>query len=161
MLETAGDLKDRWRFIAKSVKNLVLYDLPKNTKFGLVTFSNTTNIDVPLTVLDQATRQEKCALFDLICNYFFHIRSRISDIVPDKYRLSESYLKCVECGLRAVLNNFDTMLYSTHIILVTSNDTISDTISSDIMDYINSYQVPDHYKYVFLFLELKIRFPQK
>ena len=83
MLETAGDLKDRWRFIAKSVKNLVLYDLPKNTKFGLVTFSNTTNIDVPLTVLDQATRQEKSALFDLICKHFFKYVSETSLSYPN------------------------------------------------------------------------------
>ena len=68
LLETASRLQinDQWRYIAKAVKNLILYQLPENTMFSLVTFSDTTNVNVPMTRLDSGTRP------------------RVADIVPNK-----------------------------------------------------------------------------
>ena len=121
LLETASTLQenDQWRYIAKTVKNLILYQLPENTMFSLITFSDTTNVEVPMTRLDSGTR------------------SRVADIVPDKYRLSSSKDTCVECGLTRVFNSLHDLISSTHVILITSNTSISNVISEDILEYVD------------------------
>ena len=123
VLETAKTLEQRgqWKFLAKAVKNLILHDLPENSEVGLVTFSSSGRIEVPLTKMDAVTRP------------------RVADIVPDKYRLASTDLRCVECGLETALRMSEVA--PSHLLLITSNDSLSHVISEAVMSYLDTRPV--------------------
>ena len=118
VMETAETLRGQWKFLAKAVKNLILHNLPEGSEVGLVTFSSSGRIEFPLTKLDAVTR------------------ARVADIVPDKYRLASTDLRCVECGLETALRLAEAA--PSHLLLITSNDTNGHVITQAVMDYLNT-----------------------
>ena len=125
LLDTSAamDDNDGWKYLAKAVKKMIMYDLPDQARLGLVTFSEVSKVEAQLTRLSERTRP------------------RLADVVPDKYRLSSSRVACVETGLRRVITSTDTLLAETHVILVTANNSLGAGISEDIETYLEHQQV--------------------
>ena len=121
LLETSAVMleNDMWRYVAKSVKNMILHDIRDNTRLGLVTFSNLTHVDVDLTPVTTGVT-----------------RSQVADIVPDQYRVSRSMVRCVETGVRRILSNMVKINTNTHIVIITSNNSISHGVSDDIREFL-------------------------
>ena len=123
VLETAEtiELQGHWKFLAKAVKNLILYDLSDDTQVGLVTFSSSGRVEVPLTRLEPGTRP------------------RVADIVPDKYRLASTDIRCVECGLKMALDMVGAA--PGHLVLITSNVSLSHVVSEAITEFVDTRPV--------------------
>ena len=125
LLEASVTMNDNdgWKFLAKAVKKVILYDLPDTARVGLVTFSEVASVLVAATSLTATSRP------------------LLADLIPDKYRLSHTKLASVESGLREVIRTTNTVLAQTKIILITANNTPGDLVSQDILQYLEQHQV--------------------
>ena len=125
LLETSATMNegDGWKFLAKALKKLILYDLPDSARVGLVTFSEVSSLLVAATSLSPLSRPG------------------LADLVPDKYRLAHSRLASLESGLREVIRTTNTLLAQTNIIIITANNTVGNIVSEDILKYLEQQQV--------------------
>ncbi|XP_023322603.1 calcium-activated chloride channel regulator family member 3 [Eurytemora carolleeae] len=69
VLETSSSMgeDEDWKWIQKVAHKLIRYDLPSSIEVGVVSFSNESKVEYPLTKLESA-------------------RGKLADSVPDKYR---------------------------------------------------------------------------
>ena len=129
VLETTASMADNddWKFINKAAHKLIKYDLPDSTRLGVVSFSNKSKLEAPLTTIQGS-------------------RGHLADIIPDKYRLAreEDSGRCVLCGINMAMTEvLGEHKEGAHIIIVTraGPDTLSDTDKVAIREYIEYYQV--------------------
>ena len=100
VLETSASMVEDWGSISKAVKELVRYQLPDSSLIALVTFSNKSRIEAPLTRVGGN-------------------RHYLADSVPDKYRLAELHHSCVLCGLNSALDALGSNKEGGNVILAT------------------------------------------
>ena len=129
VLETTASMTkdDDWKFINKAAHKLIKYDLPDSTRLGVVSFSNRSKLEAPLTTIRGS-------------------RGHLADIIPDKYRLNgpEDTGRCVLCGINMAMTEvLGDQKEGAHLILVTrgGEDTLADTDMVAINEYIEYYQV--------------------
>ena len=81
LLETSSSMADNddWKFINKAVQKLIRYDLPDSALLAVITFSNQSKLEVPLTRVGGS-------------------RNHLADAIPDKYRLDKGEERCVLCA---------------------------------------------------------------
>ena len=132
VLETTADMQNRddWKYINKAAHKLIKYDLPDSTRLGVVSFSNTSRLEAPLTSIRGS-------------------RGHLADIIPDKYRLArpEDSGRCVLCGVNMAMTEvLGEHKEGAHIIIVTraGADTLSDMDMLAIREYVEYYQVSLH-----------------
>ena len=127
LLEISSSMadKDDWKFINKAAQKLLRYDLPDSAEVAVVTFSNTSKVEAPLTVLKGS-------------------RSHLADIVPDKYRLAQGDERCLVCGFKTVMTEvLQEHKEGAHVILVTrgKRNALSINDEKTIKEYAEYYQV--------------------
>ena len=114
-----------WKHINKAAHKLIKYDLPDSTRLGVVSFSNESRVESPLTMIRGS-------------------RGHLADIIPDKYRLSWSNERCVLCGVNTALTEvLGEHKEGAHLILVTraGHDTLTQSDMLAIREYVDYYQV--------------------
>ena len=127
LLETSSSMADDddWKFINKAAQKLIRYDLPDSALLAVVTFSNQSKLEAPLTRVGGS-------------------RSHLADIIPDKYRLAQGEERCVLCGFNTAMTEvLGEHKEAAHVIIVTrgSFDTLSVTDEKTIKEYAEYYQV--------------------
>ena len=116
---------DDWKYINKAAHKLIKYDLPDSTRLAVVSFTNESRVEAPLTSLRGS-------------------RGHLADIIPDKYRLGRAEARCVMCGVETALTQvLGEHKEGAHIILVTraGEDTLDITNMATLREYTEYYQV--------------------
>ena len=116
---------DDWKYINKAAHKLIKYDLPDDTRLAVVSFTNESRVEAPLTSLRGS-------------------RGHLADIIPDKYRLGREEERCVMCGVNTALTEvLGEHKEGAHLILVTraGEDTLDTTDIATIREYTEYYQV--------------------
>ena len=116
---------DDWKYINKAAHKLIKYDLPDDTRLAVVSFTNESQVEAPLTRLRGS-------------------RGHLADIIPDKYRLGGEEARCVMCGVETALSQvLGEHKEGAHLILVTraGEDTLDTTDMATLKEYIEYYQV--------------------
>ena len=116
---------DDWKYINKAAHKLIKYDLPDTTQLAVVSFTNVSRVEAPLTSLRGS-------------------RGHLADIIPDKYRLGREEERCVMCGVNTALTEvLGEHKEGAHLILVTraGEDTLDTTDIATIREYTEYYQV--------------------
>ena len=127
VFETSASMaaNDDWKYINKAAQKLIRYDLSDSAEVAIVTFSNTSKVEAPLTVVRES-------------------RSYLADIIPDKYRLNKDDDRCVIYGFNtAITEVLKDDKEGAHIILVTrgTKDTLNGSDENTIKEYAEFYQV--------------------
>ncbi len=125
LLETSSsmDSSRQWRWVQRAAQRVIRHELPVDSRMAVVAFDNSSRTE------HRSTRVSSD--FD---------RSRLSDSVPDRYRLSRSDARCVLCAFRRavhdVLGGEEEEAAGTHVILVTRGtpDTLSLTDEQVMID---------------------------
>ena len=116
---------DDWKYINKAAHKLIKYDLPDWTRLAVVSFTNESRVEAPLTSLRGS-------------------RGHLADIIPDKYRLGNTEARCVMCGVETALTRvLGEHKEGAHLILVTraGEDTLDTTDMATLREYTEYYQV--------------------
>ena len=116
---------DDWKFINKAAHKLIRYDLPDSARLGVVSFSNESKLEAPLTTVRGS-------------------RNHLADIIPDKYRLAKDDERCVLCGVNMAMTEvLGEHKEGAHIIIITrgSLDTLSIMDETVLKEYVEYYQV--------------------
>ena len=116
---------DDWKFINKAAHKLIRYDLPDSASLGVVSFSNESKMEAPLTLVRGS-------------------RNHLADIIPDKYRLAKDEGRCVLCGVNTAMTQvLGEHKEGAHIIIVTrgTTDTLSMKDEIALKEYMEYYQV--------------------
>ena len=116
---------DDWKFISKAAHKLIRYDLPDSARLGVVSFSNESKLEAPLTTVGGS-------------------RNHLADIIPDKYRLAKNDKRCVLCGVNMAMTEvLGEHKEGAHIIIITrgSSDTLSIQDEIALKEHVNYYQV--------------------
>ena len=116
---------DDWKYINKAAHKLIKYDLPDWTRLAVVSFTNESRVEAPLTSLRGS-------------------RGHLADIIPDKYRLGNTEARCVMCGVETALTQvLGEHKEGAHLILVTraGEDTLDTTDMATLREYTEYYQV--------------------
>lgn len=116
---------DDWKFINKAAHKLIRYDLPDSARLGVVSFSNESKLESPLTIIRGS-------------------RNHLADIIPDKYRLAKDDERCVLCGINMAMTEvLGEHKEGAHIIIITrgSSDTLSIMEETVIKEYVEYYQI--------------------
>ena len=124
LLKTSSSIREGWKFLAKAVNKLILYELPSSAWAGLATFSSFHS-----SLLAVATTLTSLS------------RPGLADLVPDKYQLATSRLASEEAGLQDVVRTTNTLLARTNIIFITANITVGDYVSEDILKYLEHHKL--------------------
>ena len=130
-----------WKFINKATQKLIRYDLPDSTQLAVVTFSNRSQVEAPITLVKGS-------------------RGHLADIIPDKYRLNADDERCVLCGVKTVMERvLGDHKEGAHIIIVTrgSNDTLNNSDQSTLREYAEYYQVSLNIKILMYFISDSFR----
>ena len=122
------DDNEEWRWINKAAQKFIRYDLPVDSNLAIVTFSNGSEVEHPMTQISST-----------------EVRARLADTIPDKYHLSRSGKRCVLCAVQKVVHGVlsPESLAGTHIVLLTkgANDAISPQDEKILENYILDYNI--------------------
>ena len=116
---------DDWKIIKKATHKLIRYDLPDSARLGVVSFSNESKLEAPLTLVQGS-------------------RTHLADIIPDKYRLARDDGRCVLCGVNMAMTEvLGEHKEGAHIIIFTrgSSDTLNIKDEIALKEYVEYYQV--------------------
>ncbi|CAL4122486.1 unnamed protein product [Meganyctiphanes norvegica] len=105
------NLQDRWDFIRKAVRRVVVYDIPEEVEIGLVVFNSRATTTAPLTKIDDIS----------------DVRYRIGSSMPrNPSGVPESH-KCLVCGLREAVMTLESAKASggTVILITTGSSRVS------------------------------------
>ena len=124
VLETSAAMahNDDWRWVNKALQKLIRYDLPDSAQVGLVTFSDTSKVEVEVTEVGDH-------------------RSELADILPDKYRLGGAGGDtCLLCGVTSALETLGRDKQGGHLVLITRGGHIEDRDARKLREYFSYYQ---------------------
>ena len=124
---TALDTHGQWKWINKAAQKFIRYDLPINSKVAIVSFTNSSKVQHPMTQITHSG-----------------IRNRLADAIPEKYHLSGSPVQCLLCGVqKAVHDVLRNDFAGANIILITrgSEDTLSISDEQTIEEYVKYYHI--------------------
>ena len=129
VVEKSADLDSngQWKWINKAAQKFIRYDLPSNAKLAIVTFSNTSKVEHPMTKVNSDV-----------------VRARLADTIPDKYHLSHTDIKCLLCGVhKAIHDVLRNNMAGAHLVIISrgSPDTLSLSDEQTIREYIKYYQI--------------------
>ena len=129
VVEKSADLDNngQWKWINKAAQKFIRYDLPPNAKLAIVTFSNTSKVEHPMTKVNSDV-----------------VRARLADTIPDKYHLSHTDIKCLLCGVhKAIHDVLRNSMAGAHLVIISrgSPDTLSLSDEQTIREYIKYYQI--------------------
>ena len=116
---------DDWKYINKAAHKLIKYDLPDDTRLAVVSFTNESRVEAPLTMLRGS-------------------RGHLADIIPDKYRLGGEEARCLMCGVEMALGQvLGEHKEGAHLILVTraGEDSLDTSDMATLREYAEYYQV--------------------
>ena len=129
IVEKSADLDNhgQWKWINKAAQKFIRYDLPPNAKLAIVTFSNTSKVEHPMTKVNSDV-----------------VRARLADTIPDKYHLAHTDIKCLLCGVhKAIHDVLRNDMAGAHLVIISrgSPDTLSLSDEQTIEEYIKYYQI--------------------
>ena len=116
---------DDWKYINKAAHKLIKYDLPDDTRLAVVSFTNESRVEAPLTMLRGS-------------------RGHLADIIPDKYRLGSEEVRCVMCGVETALGQvLGEHKEGAQLIIVTraGEDSLDTSHMATLREYAEYYQV--------------------
>ena len=133
IIEKSADLDNhgQWKWINKAAQKFIRYDLPSNAKLAIVTFSNTSKVEHPMTKVGMTSKDDV-------------VRSRLADTIPDKYHLSHIDVKCLLCGVQKAIHDvLRNNMAGAHLVIISrgSPDTLSLSDEQTIEEYIKYYQI--------------------
>ncbi|CAL4066566.1 unnamed protein product, partial [Meganyctiphanes norvegica] len=101
------NIQQRWEFLRKAIRRVIVYDVPEGSRVGLVVFNSAARTAISISALDSVS----------------DVRQRIGSSLPrNPSRVPESH-KCLLCGFQEALNAIDTDSHAIEgatIILMTS-----------------------------------------
>ena len=116
---------DDWKYINKAAHKLIKYDLPDDTRLAVVSFTNESRVEAPLTMLRGS-------------------RGHLADIIPDKYRLGSEEARCVMGGVETALSQvLGEHKEGAQLIIVTraGEDSLDTSHMATLREYAEYYQV--------------------